>query len=314
MKKFSAAVVFLLLFVGTGVWYFGYHTKTPEYSLGLIRTAIEKHDRETFQKHVDLDSVLTHGLDDFLAATLQETEDHPLQEIIAQGILNAIKPAIVSGLRESILTEVEKGSAGDRPLGTDELMRRTGLRQAAFKGIDHVTRDGKVAEMGIAIDEPELGAYVLKLRMDELEDGTWRVTEITNLGNYLAALAEARRAAQRQYLEETQPIIDRYDEELEQIRAKSPLATPELVKKMKENRQALAEALAAIPTPEAARLIADRRTEYIAATQEYLEGIAKELAGDDSFDRLRETRDANVKAAELEGEVQRLEEQIRGET
>jgi len=67
-------------------------------------------------------------------------------------------------------------------------------------------------------------------------------------------------------------------------------------------------------TPEAARLIADRRTEYIAATLEYLEGIAKELAGDDSFDRLRETRDANMKAAELEGEVQRMEEQIRGET
>ena len=54
-KKLRYLLLFAVIAIAaTVVWYFAYLVKTPQYSLGLIGTAVQKHDFAAFEKHVDM--------------------------------------------------------------------------------------------------------------------------------------------------------------------------------------------------------------------------------------------------------------------
>lgn len=55
-KKIIAAGVVAIAVLGGAGWYWWYYTKTPAYSLGIIKDSIQKHDVNKFKQHVDLDS------------------------------------------------------------------------------------------------------------------------------------------------------------------------------------------------------------------------------------------------------------------
>lgn len=319
MKKVAAAALLILLLAGLGGWYFGYYKKTPLYSLGLIQEAVASRDQKAFQKHVDLNGILSHGVDDLLVLAVRAREEQPFQQEMAQGILEAVKPAIISGLRENILAGIEKGSLfgeGNAPedsFRAGEIARQAGLQQITFKGVSYTKQEGESAAAGLKINEPDLGDYDLELRLKRLADGTWQVTEVANLREYLAALAEARLAARRQYLSRIQPILAQYEDELKAIRAASLTVTPELVAKMIANRQALAEALQKEAVPAAAQDIAALRQEYNDAMIEYLRGIEKNIKGDESLALLGQIRDANDKVTTLGASLERLEKSIRAD-
>ena len=61
----GVAVLFAGLF-----WYFRIHTKTPEYTMGAIEQALDRHDENRFLRYVRLDEVLDRGYDDFMAGTI----------------------------------------------------------------------------------------------------------------------------------------------------------------------------------------------------------------------------------------------------
>ena len=50
-KKLRYLLLFAVIAIAaTVVWYFAYLVKTPQYSLGLIGTAVQKHDFAAFEK------------------------------------------------------------------------------------------------------------------------------------------------------------------------------------------------------------------------------------------------------------------------
>ena len=63
-KKLRYLLLFAVIAIAaTVVWYFAYWVKTPQYSLGLIGTAVQKHDFSAFEKHVDMETLYSSAYD-----------------------------------------------------------------------------------------------------------------------------------------------------------------------------------------------------------------------------------------------------------
>ena len=57
-KKLKYLLLFAVIAIAAAVaWYFAYWVKTPQYSLGLIGSAVQKHDFAAFEKHVDMETL-----------------------------------------------------------------------------------------------------------------------------------------------------------------------------------------------------------------------------------------------------------------
>ena len=69
-KKLRYLLLFAVIAIAaTVVWYFAYWVKTPQYSLGLIGTAVQKHDFAAFEKHVDMETLYSSAYDDVVVAS-----------------------------------------------------------------------------------------------------------------------------------------------------------------------------------------------------------------------------------------------------
>ena len=78
-----------------------YFTKTPVYSLNLARESVEKHDVVTFKKHVDVESIVGSGYDDFVEVQMNDLliKDNPFKGF-AEAMLRGLKPQIVPALSQ----------------------------------------------------------------------------------------------------------------------------------------------------------------------------------------------------------------------
>lgn len=187
------AIVVALAVLG---WYFLYWVKTPTYSLGIIKTAVEKHDLDTFHKHVDTDTLIGGAFDDAASYFLtKEGMNNPF----AMGFVNAMKPGVVAEFKTEIDNRIRgdatEASANKKQNPADEFTNKTGLKQASFVKIDKTETNGNSASVYVIIrDEQVEKDFTLQVGMSKLEDGTWKVTRVLNLKDYLAKYEEARKA------------------------------------------------------------------------------------------------------------------------
>lgn len=107
-KKSIIAVLIAVIAIVLG-WYFLYFTKTPVYSLNLARESVEKHDIVTFKKHVDVESIVGSGYDDFVEVQMNDPliKDNPFKGF-AEAMLRGLKPQIVPALSQEIYNGIEK--------------------------------------------------------------------------------------------------------------------------------------------------------------------------------------------------------------
>ena len=69
-KKLKYLLLFAVIAIAAAVaWYFAYWVKTPQYSLGLIGSAVQKHDFAAFEKHVDMETLYSSAYDDVVVAS-----------------------------------------------------------------------------------------------------------------------------------------------------------------------------------------------------------------------------------------------------
>lgn len=316
MKKIGAVIALIAVVGGALGWYFGYHTKTPAYSVGLILESVKNHDSKQFQKHVDLDGILTHSIDDLVVSAVGQDTRDSLGKDLAKGVLSALKPAIVSGLKEAVVLAVEYGPDAEKRgvekpvIGSNEMEKETGIRDARYEGIDYVKEDDGVAMVGIRINEPDLGDYVIELKMEKLSDKTWKVTEITNFHDYIVKLGAARLAALKRYLTDTKPLFDQYDADMKKL-STGEIISAELVDRMIENRESLLTAVAGVVPPHAARELADMKTSQLSSVLEYLKAVRQSLAGDMSPEVAKRIRESEEKSSRLSREIENMEYSIR---
>jgi DNA-directed RNA polymerase subunit RPC12/RpoP len=169
------AVCFLVAGVG---WYYRW-TKSPAYTIRQIQKALAEHDYVSFQRYVDVDSVISRLLDDVLALNLSEAGDDDTGAAFGAGMVKLMKPRLVDEAKQQVSRFVEGGGSG----GTNaDFGKFDDVEKAQkFLGVVHDRREGKTALIGIAFtNSQERVSHVIELRLRS-KDGGWQVAEISNV-------------------------------------------------------------------------------------------------------------------------------------
>lgn len=197
-KRWGISIgIIVLIVLGCLAGYFGYYTKTPQYSLGIVRTAVEKHDWETFSKHVDTDQVASNAFDGLVGYAMDKETDS-MAKAFAGGFMALLKPAVVKELTDSMKVYVQTGHAkgegnGQGTSAAASIDKQANVSNMEFKGIAYTKKDNNLATVGVKLFDKELGKEViLDLKMRELPDGTWQVIQISNLKDYLAEVEKSK--------------------------------------------------------------------------------------------------------------------------
>lgn len=187
------AVVVILCAV---VFYFCYWTKTPTYSIGIIQDAIASHDVIKFQKHVNTKNLLSEAFDSILVAQEKITGESFRHNRFAMAIVMNLKPGIIDQLEDELIDAVE-GKTGESE------KKEMGIVDGAVDNVKQAEleiKDVTVKNSGDGLAYVDLKVYVpaaekdmiMTVKMSELEDGTWRAEEISNLDDFLVELQKAK--------------------------------------------------------------------------------------------------------------------------
>lgn len=180
-------------------FYFLYWVKTPTYSLKIIGEAAQKHDVATFERHVDLDTLYTKAFDDFIVAADKIEGEGTLSNPIAAALLQALKPAVVASLKADTLEEIKGEKAdenGKKNIAaqnmTARMKKRTGLERANFKGASVISSEGDTAIVALKVHNQKVDRdFALNVKMTKLDDGKWRLKEMTNLVDFVLSQHKA---------------------------------------------------------------------------------------------------------------------------
>ena len=199
VKKIGLGVVVAILCALA--YYFLYWTKTPVYSANIIRESIAKHDVVTFEKHVDMDTLYGKGYDDAIIAIDRIEGNGISTNPFAMGILQMMKPAIVNELKAKTLEEikgVDNGQSSKKNQATkmaEGLQEKADVKNADFKDITVVSKENGEAIVAVTLHNKKFNKnFELKVKMAELQDGTWKLKEITNLVDFLVEVDKADKA------------------------------------------------------------------------------------------------------------------------
>jgi hypothetical protein len=203
LRIIIATAVVVALCATAGLWYHHKVTRSPEYSLKRLATAIEQHDVVTFQELVDVDTVVNRFMDAAMAEAMGDSTDTGILDNLAKGLVFMMKPRLVEAAISGIMEFVEKGmppstvSSGDDDAPLSVLHGTSMFDKGAFRGISAVKREGKTALVSLQFANARIDSTItVQLRMRDL-NAYWQVSEIANAKSLLTDLpaAEERRLA-----------------------------------------------------------------------------------------------------------------------
>jgi len=180
------AAVFALLFVVC--FYFLYWVRRPAYSLSLIGRALHNHDIDTFERYVDLDSVLPKAYEDMMVA-YSKTSGENLSNPLAAAAVQAAKAEQVTDMRAAVISRVkgESSSLEDKLTLAQSGKQTDGAADHSFNSTIFdssyvIAKEGNMATVGVKMMHTGLNREItVKVRMGKMENGKWRVKEIMNL-------------------------------------------------------------------------------------------------------------------------------------
>ena len=231
--------LFLLIFLLTAAaaggifWYVSYYTKTPDYAIQMIQASLEKHDREKFQKYVDLDTLLD-GSADALMQGLIDT-DRPMPEearAAVSGFTKMFKAPLVTSFKGLINQYVSTGQWGSDeskavdqgiPIDSDMIIEKSGVKDLQFEAIDYmaVDKEAKTAVAGVRVLQGESGeSFVFEVELRQSENGIWRVVNIKNFRDFIGVVSQARRDLVQEYISVTQTLMEEHEKKVRLIEKK----------------------------------------------------------------------------------------------
>lgn len=208
-KKIIAVLAALAILISG--WYFFYWLKTPQHSIALIADAVRQHDLKTFEKHVDMDMLYSHAYDDVVTVTFGADKDaNPIIVAIVKGIKGLAVPLLENETRNYILhgdkdaseEQAQKSVPAGNESGAeivDNLKDRTGFGALKYEGVESADVEGETATVSLKLYDEKLSKnFILKIKMQQLDDGLWRLLQITNLQEFM----QQRQAAVTEKLAE----------------------------------------------------------------------------------------------------------------
>lgn len=220
-KKLRYLLLLAAIAIAAAVaWYFAYWVKTPQYSLGLIGTAVQKHDFAAFEKHVDMETLYSSAYDNVVVASFgSERLASPILTALVQNIRNIAVPILIDQTRQYVngdtMDEIDPSDA-DSPMlqnnGTaivNSLKNKTGVNSMQYQGVEQVQKNGSAAVVTIKVFDKELDKHFLvELAMQQLADGTWQISKIDNLKTLIS---ERDQAFQHKLAELNEPVQKEID-------------------------------------------------------------------------------------------------------
>ena len=112
-----------------------------------------------------------------------------------------MKPAIINELKAKTLEEIEgvdNGQSSKKNQATkmaEGLQEKADVNNADFKDITVVSKENGEAIVAVTLHNKKFNKdFELKVKMAELQDGTWKLKEITNLVDFLVEVDKADKA------------------------------------------------------------------------------------------------------------------------
>jgi tetratricopeptide (TPR) repeat protein len=218
MKKvIVVTVVLVVLGVGGGVWKF---YTSPKYSLRIIQKAIEEHDVTTFEKHVDIEGLISRLLGEFLGLLSGKEELRVFGQEAVHVIQEFAKETIVRSGKTAVETFIERGHF-DREITETGVLSKFAkgaqIEDLDFVGLKEIKQEGKICHVTVVV---HVGTYDGDLEVTFMmrDKGTyWQIAEISNVSALLNRIAELRKAyrfkdlsAATLYLLETDESPDKF--------------------------------------------------------------------------------------------------------
>lgn len=202
-KKLTIFISLVVIILGALGFYFLYWIKTPAYSLNLIRESIQNHDVATFEKHVDLDTLYDKAFDDALIAYSKVENKADLSDPFVMGMFRMMKPPVISELKRQTLDAIkpkdpEEKKVPKQPSDSEAmagiLTDNAGAHDVDIKDMTVISNDGTESLVSVKLHNERLGKdFDLRLQMNKLDDGTWKVKKIDNLVDFLIAVDTAEK-------------------------------------------------------------------------------------------------------------------------
>ena len=222
-----SVIVLFALAIGSVLWYFFIHARSPEYALDEIQAAVESHDAEKFERYVNVSLTMGRIYDDLTRSLFAaDTSLTTGQRKDAVNFYQLVKPQVTAGLRTTLASFIETGEwqkpgalLQGRQLQIDfeNLFERSLLKNITIIGLESINRDGATATAQIkAKDELTQTNLTLLLAMEQAADGHWQVAYIKNYRDCLDRLTPLLEKDIASYLQESQPIVDQYNKRFSQ--------------------------------------------------------------------------------------------------
>lgn len=201
MKKLFLFVVALAL--AAGAYYYVKSKKNgPMGALIQAAAAVKAHDVASFEKFVDVGSVISNLVDNVASQGSLLTALVPGGGLMMGGALCLLKPTLTSAARKEVVRYVETGSVA----AAAEAVPKRGVNlsilglagkvvspDSKFKGIKYSTEQGEQALVGIEFTQPRYDTtMVIEVKMLRRGDH-WQMTEITNMGELLRSTASLEK-------------------------------------------------------------------------------------------------------------------------
>ena len=221
----------LILLVLCAAFFFLYVVKTPHYSLYQIHKAVQSHDTVLFERHVDLDTTYSKGLNDLISSGLKGKKNIGV-DLFAAGIIKAMKPMVVSAMKDATLDSVrreKKKKQVQAPTSNGQIARTEKeslkkqknkiensipLLQKLKKMLDVSNlkiKDGSVgkvennaAVVSVILHDEDLNKdFTVNLRMEKQAGDVWQIKEITNFVDVLTEMNDAMKEAVKKAAKES---------------------------------------------------------------------------------------------------------------
>ncbi len=181
----------ILIAVG---FYFLYWTKTPVYSVGLVREAVQNRNVALFERHVNLNSIYGKMIDDIGKVAVEKSGTVFELEPATIGVMNVFKPIVVESLRVATINSIlEKQDNQVVPKEYDVIGELSGkikesmyLENFAIQGMAEKMRGNDMAVVTLSLYNAKKDETVeLDLSMRKLANGQWQIREISNFYDLL---------------------------------------------------------------------------------------------------------------------------------
>ena len=213
-------------------------SNTPEGTIKLIEEAVATHDKEKFDKYVDVDNLLNTSYDSFVDGMI--SADTTMSEEVKSSVMNftqILKVPMIASMKAGIDNYINTGSftdnskinseeksADEHQIALSEVLERAGIDKLEYRQVDKAIIDkddeNKAIVEVIAFQKETAKDFIFEVEMQRDDKGDWRVKGIKNFRNFINMMNQTRREQLDKYLEDTASIINRHDKTIREAEQK----------------------------------------------------------------------------------------------